>query len=389
MAKQRRATLSALATGVAAALLANGAMALDYNLTGFASLTAGKVLSGNGQNSNLGASYNCACFLANYEYAGVYQNHGWTGAPESVAGVQANVHINDQLNAVVQLDARDTRGVKASVDWAYLSYAINPDVTIQAGRKRIPMYYYADSNYVGYSYVWVRPPVDLYGWDVYDYDGANVMYKRSVGNDWTMLWNTWAGTRNTSDNIYWGKLYNGGVKTSSNWHNILGSYVDFSNETFGLRFIYMQNDISVAAFTAPGVPYADGEDGSTFKQKVYGAAFTADYENWLFRSEINTVKRTAPYASPNAPSMLVGLGYHEGNWTTMLSYSRYWEKATATYAPQRDDTRTLTVRWDFKPSMALKLQYDWIKDHSPTADGGVGAYFGDAKLATVSLVTTF
>jgi hypothetical protein len=73
----------------------------------------------------------------------------------------------------------------------------------------------------------------------------------------------------------------------------------------------------------------------------------------------------------------------------MLSYSRYWEKATATYAPQPDDTRTLTVRWDFKPSMALKLQYDWIKDHSPTADGGVGAYFGDAKLATVSLVTTF
>ncbi|MBV8466181.1 MAG: hypothetical protein JO218_09565 [Burkholderiales bacterium] len=366
------------------------AHATDFNFSGFASFTAGKVFSGNGQNSTLGLVYHCPCFLANYEYAGVYDNKGWTAQPESLVAVQMNAHIDDDLSATVQLDGRDVRDdAKATVDWAYLTYQLNNHWSVQAGRKRIPMYYYADSNYIGYSYVWVRPPVDVYGWDVYEYDGANVLYRTNFG-DWGLLANGWVGEQDSKNNVYWTNLYNGGINTESNWKDIAGAYLDLSNDNYGFRLIYMQNALAVTEHPGPGGATTPGMDGSWFRQRVFGAAFTADVNDWLVRAEVNEVKRTAPWAAPAAPAGIVALGHRFGKFTVMGTYSVYWENTSPTYQyPQRDYTRTATVRWDFHKSAALKFQYDSVKDKSPNGTGGYGNTFGDANLVTVSLVTVF
>ena len=48
------------------------------------------------------------------------------------------------------------------------------------GRKRLPIYY-SDFQDVGFAYTWVRPPTDLYGWEIVSYNGVNATYRGDWG----------------------------------------------------------------------------------------------------------------------------------------------------------------------------------------------------------------
>ena len=75
--------------------------------------------------------------------------------------------IDDRLSATPASGRVAPSNFKADVDWAYVSYELTPKLLVQAGHKRLPIYYYSDFMYVGYAYPWVRPPQDLYGWRVF------------------------------------------------------------------------------------------------------------------------------------------------------------------------------------------------------------------------------
>jgi hypothetical protein len=356
-------------------LAAGSACATEVNFSGFASFTAGDIISG----SNHGTlnNFQCPCFVSNYEYAGVYQDKGWTADPESVVGLQANIKVDDQLAATVQLDARGVNNYQTSVDWAYVTYNLDSHWAIQAGHKRLPLYAYSDSSYIGYSYPWVRPPVDLYGWEIYSYNGVNALYTNTVG-DWGLTANVWGGSQSSPDNVELTNIYTG-VKTDTAWRDILGAYVDMSNDIFRLRFTYMQNKLDLTEYPN-GVPTQLDPPGAS--QQIYGAAFNADYDNFLWRSEYNTFRR--PQMGYNAPSWFTGLGYRLGTVTGMYTFSSYRESQSQQYpTPQRDNTRSVSLRWDFHKNIALKTQYDFFVDHS------LFPFTGSSKLLTVSLDTVF
>jgi len=87
------------------------------------------------------------------EQAGVYENNDWSFGAESSLGLQGNFTVDDKLSATLQVVARGGNSYRADVDWAYLSYELTPKLLLQAGHKRLPIYYYSDFMYVGYSYV--------------------------------------------------------------------------------------------------------------------------------------------------------------------------------------------------------------------------------------------
>jgi hypothetical protein len=361
------------------------AAAATVELSGFATITAGSVLDG-----NLNAKVNyfeCPCFIANYEYAGLYEDNGWTAGVESTVGVQADIRIDDQLSATVQVDGHAVDGYEAALDWAYLSYRASNDWTLQAGHKRLPLYSYSDSNYIGYSYPWVRPPVDVYGWEIYSYDGVNAIYATTMG-DWALRSNVWAGSQKDDDSAMMGRIYNG-ERTSVLWNDILGGAIDFGNDVVNLRLVYMQSGLEQTQHLAAGDPaidpavgpdVADYPDGTS--QRIYGAAINVDYGNFLWRSEYNTFVRKAIHQT--APSFFASAGYRVGDVTLMGTHSQYREDSDPLYAePQRYNTRSGTVPWDFRRKMALKAQVDRFKDESTTV------FVGDATLATLSLTTVF
>jgi hypothetical protein len=341
---------------IIAALLSSAGMAHadDLTISGFATATAGKAYSGyDGQFMDS----QCPCFIGNYEHGAVYSKNEWSLARESLVGLQAKYQLTDKLSATAQAVVRASENGKPEVDWAYLSYDLTPETTIQAGRRRLPIYAYSDSVYIGYTLPWVRVPQDIYGWEVGAYNGVNLRHSRSFG-DWAVTANVFAGQESTRDNIEQRKIYYG-YKVDDAWKHILGGYLDVSNDVFGARVMYMQNSIDLTY-------YPPGEDPSSDKgtrQRILGLSATLDYNNWLVRAEANRFIR--PALDFKSSSWTATIGYRLGAFTPLVGYSSYKEKLTAGYTEtQNDTTRFAAVRWDLRKNMDLKLQFDSVKDSS-------------------------
>jgi hypothetical protein len=135
----------------------------EINITGFASINAGKVLSGSGVPQYVVEP----TFLADYPLVSTY-DEDIDFAPESLIGLQFSADLLDGLSVTAQLVSRGANDFKAKFEWAYVSYELNENWTIQAGRKRLPLFYYSDFFDVGYAYTWIRPPADNYTWQIFN-----------------------------------------------------------------------------------------------------------------------------------------------------------------------------------------------------------------------------
>lgn len=83
---------------------------------------------------------------------------------DSMVGVQASLHANDQFEGIVQVVSRDTpdRDYRPAVTWAYLKYKPSEEFALRAGRLGIEMYLQGDSTEIGYANLMVRQPVIFY-----------------------------------------------------------------------------------------------------------------------------------------------------------------------------------------------------------------------------------
>ncbi|MCV2362769.1 hypothetical protein LNV23_04805 [Paucibacter sp. DJ1R-11] len=350
---------------------------IRFTWSGFANLTVAKVLSGK-QGSYM--QWNCPCTIQNWEYVGVYQkSRGWQADQESLLGLQGTLHLNDKLSATMQVLSRPNNDhYQPSVDWAYVSYALSDELTLQAGRKRIPLYYYSDFLYIGTAYPWVRPAPDVYGWPIYAYDGANLAYSRQVFGKWTLDANVWAGGFNYPNNPYDTKIYFGD-RTDERWRRIVGAYATLSDGEISARLMMMsfKNDQKTIKADGSTTINLDG-----YKTDIMGLSLNYDGRSLILRSELNKFKQDVSGYTYNY--FLLGAGYKLGDWTGMYTISRYRTEENAFGAAiEGRRTKTLALRWDFNKNLALKAQYDLSEDQSKYN------FFGDYKLLSFSAQTSF
>lgn len=380
--------MTAFASGGAAAvdLSADG----SFKLTGFYNITAAKVLSGSALGSSAPWTYqqwNCPCSMQTWEYAAVYEKQeGWQFDQESLLGVQLKKEFSPTLSATAQLVMRahnPNKGSRPTVDWAYVTWQPVADSpwTFQAGKFRIPLYYYSDYLYIGYAYPWVRPAPDVYGWPIYSYHGANASYRTQLGNsNWAATFHAWAGGYTQKDDAYDTLIYYT-TTTNESWKNILGGSLAANNGVFDVRFMYMRYKDTL---------WQDLPDGSRNTlidrqpTKIMGVSVNMDYKNWLIKSEVDRYEQVDPSKGLNGiyKYALFGVGYQYGAWTPMLTMSRY---RTVMEPIEGRNSRYISMRWDFRRNMALKAQYDISKDKSHYSY----PFFGDSKLLSVSLQGIF
>lgn len=91
-----------------------------------------------------------------------------------------------------QAVTRGARNGKVNLEWIYLSHEVSDKLTVQLGRKRIPFFYYSDSQDVGLAYPWIHLPPQMYGWEVVNYNGVSLYYKDTWGT-WTSALNVFTG----------------------------------------------------------------------------------------------------------------------------------------------------------------------------------------------------
>lgn len=91
----------------------------------------------------------------------------WSTTSETMLGVQLTHRISRDFEFTTQVlaegfsyQAREEYDPR--FDWVFLSYRPSHAYRARIGRIRTPLFFYSDSLHVGYSYPWVRPPIDVY-----------------------------------------------------------------------------------------------------------------------------------------------------------------------------------------------------------------------------------
>lgn len=333
---------SLMVLAVSAALAAGTAQA-EISVTGFASVYGGKVLSGTGvEDFGLGPT-----FLATYPTVGFYED-AWSFKPDSKYGLQFSSDLGQGLTATAQLVGRGADDYNAELEWAYLSYEVNEHWTIQAGKKRLPLYYYSDFFDVGYAYLWVRPPADNYTWQIFNYNGVNAQFNYQLG-DWAVGGNLYTGREDDPNNKLLSEFF-GSQPVREIWKDIMGGVLTLNRDWLDLRLTYMQytneryrNGVRVKW---------DGKDtrDGTFK----GVAANIDYNNWLLLTEFNKLTLN----SSDFDTYMVSTGYRFDKFTPYISYADFYSNGG-----EKHNTTSLGFRWDFHSSAAFKLQYDKVEDN--------------------------
>ena len=88
----------------------------------------------------------------------------WSPRIDSVLGLQAAWRVTPQFEAVVQATSRYRfdKTFTPEISWAYLKYNPIPNLSLRAGRLGTEFFMMADSRWVGYSFLTVRPPGDYF-----------------------------------------------------------------------------------------------------------------------------------------------------------------------------------------------------------------------------------
>lgn len=154
------------------ALLSSSAWAeLQWDFSGFASYGVGKLSDS---------------ALTLLDYTGDH----WSSRPDSVLGLQSILQTGDRWSLTGQVVAKgysfDGRNpYDPRLEWFFVSYEATPDVRLRLGRLRTPHFLYSESLEIGYSYPWVRPPVNMYAnflEPFSNFNGADVTLQKEIGD---------------------------------------------------------------------------------------------------------------------------------------------------------------------------------------------------------------
>jgi hypothetical protein len=367
-------SLSNFATSVAVAAEPGA----SFTLSGFATVAAGKVLSGT-HDPAVNQGYDCPCFISDYAQNGVYESKGVQMRPDSKVGFQGRLASQDQRYSVTaQVVARGAADGKTNLEWLYATAELSNKLTLQVGRKRLPLFQHSDSQDIGHALNWIHLPPQMYGWEIVNYNGASLTYRDSLG-PWTMTANGFFGTETAQDSGYW-KIYNGkNTQTRAKWSNILGAELKASRSWFEVRGMYMQSDTQ-NELVGSGTGFSNPS-----KQRILGLSLNADFGGPFVSAEFLHINRDADYVGDRA--QLYAAGYRINKFTPLLSYSNYQQRLNdKTAVPEGHRSVSAVLRYDLNSSTAIKAQYDMWTDKSGP---GFGSMYGNSKVLTVSIDKVF
>ena len=338
---------------------------------------------------------------------------------DSVIGGQLDWRAGPHTTITLQGVARAGDDMNPQLRMGYLRQQLGNEVAVRIGRIRSPLYFDSDVTEIGYAYMMSRPALPLYGIvnSVSWIDGGDLQWRHMFG-DTVMLVQGYGGNIDFNLHIHGssgeadGKVRDVyGVAVSAIRPNItlrashthFGSYalssaaLDQLNTGLGqlsggLRSIAL-NPLLPAASAAALKAQADQIDGYTnpfdSAATYTSIGFDAFMGPWRFLGEWVQLASDSEAVGTNQGYQL-SAGYSVGEFTPYLSFARMMRKtalldtsalsATTLDATldaglaqmqagldqlaQSSDVSTQSlsvgVRWDFRPNMDLKVQYDHL-----------------------------
>ncbi|MEE2025852.1 MULTISPECIES: porin [Alkalimonas] len=353
-----------LSLAVLLAATASAAQA-DVRFNGFASIKAGSTLSSSDN-------------LYGYDKEVDFKN-------ESLFALQVQADLADRLSVTAQLMGRGANDFKAEFEWAYLTYELNQQTRINAGRLRTPFYRYSDFMDVGYAYDWARVPNSVYNLDFNNLEGVSLVRFGQLGTvDSTLqfILGSYSGTTNMTP-----------VPFDANIDRVAGATWELTQGNFSARLAYLTGKLTMVdqdgelsgllnlleqsgfADTASQIRIDDA------RSAFMGLALGYDNGSLVLSGEIVRA-RTKDTVIPTQNGFYLSAGYRINSYTPFVSFERrdnegrseiYQAMAegnplrpfvaeTVEYFTIQRDTWNIGSRYDFHPSAALKMQFSSQKN---------------------------
>lgn len=173
-ATRRQLRLSCIGGGIAlvSALVFQPVHAAEFSLSGFGTLGYARS----------DQSFNYDRFISE---RGTFRR-------DSLVGVQVDAKFTNTFGATAQVVAEpatdDEDRYRASMTWAFVSWRPSNDWLFRFGKQRLPLYLYSQTNSVGASHDFARPPIEMYSLSPNnDMTGATFARTWDVGADELML----------------------------------------------------------------------------------------------------------------------------------------------------------------------------------------------------------
>ncbi len=324
---------------------------------------------------------------AQYNAPGQYGGVGKEGGlgPDSKLGLQVNAKANGVFSGTVQvLTARNGEGhYKPGVEWAFVKAQATSDLAFRAGRIGGPFFAVSDFRNVGYSNLWVRPPLDVYAQvPISHFDGADALYTKTLGPA-TVTAQVFGGSASSvNDEVKVDVKSLMGVNVTAEFDNGItvragtasGKLTVHSDAIEGLASV-----LRASGFTALG----DQVDLTSRTATFSGVGLTYDHDEWVGSAEYTW--RTGASEVADTTGWAITGGYRVGKFTPFLGYSRLrvdhfniddtlppvpqlaplkaGVDAVIAFSDIAEKTATAGLRWDAFKSVALKAQLDRVTPH--------------------------
>nr|WP_136250981.1 hypothetical protein [Ningiella ruwaisensis] len=307
---------------------------------------------------------------------------------QSLIAVQTEFAATETLTIAAQLLAHSSEERQSGFEWFYLNYEPTKNWRFKAGKLRTPFFRYSDVIDVGFAYPWISAPQQVYsGYLFSNYEGASATYRFNH-----------AGV-NVDVEAYYGvydeTVFYTGQEVDVDVDQIVGYIVQTSFDNFHARASVISSDdfdVDLPEFkqfeqTLRVAGFERNADSLSFDGSAVGYQASLGYDNLQYFTSAEWVRITSDVLIiPDIDSYYVTAGYNFYPFQAHATFSR----SDASYDiltneipkgvnPQLDalsfgydsvisnlqldslDSFTLGLRWDFRPSMALKTEVTFLK----------------------------
>ena len=308
--------------------------------------------------------------------------------PDSRLGAQIGYRHDRKWSSVLQvgMEHRFDGTFRTEIEWGNVKYQATPDLALRVGRIALPIFLAADYRKIGYAYPWVRTPVEVYGGvPITNSDGIDIAYRWRFG-----------GVKHTTQ-LFWGQTDIYLTKTTDVKARDLGGIThtaEFGATTMRLSAFKANLDVNIVRdlldafrpFGPQGVAIADKYD--VINKRTAGFALGVNYDpgNWFLMAEGGRMSSDSFFST--SYGAYISSGLRSGAFTPYVAYAytrgeqfKDEKGLTLTGLPPQyaqvgaqlnyglgqlldsiavQSNLSAGVRWDFRPDMALKIQYERV-----------------------------
>lgn len=341
------------------------------------------------------------------------EDNGWL--LDSRLGLQASRELNTNWDFVGQMVIQEKvdNTLENSIEMGFVRYQFNHNLSVRLGRMVLDTFLLSDYRDVGYSYHWVRPPAEFYGWIPFShFDGIKTSVE--VGDfDQFLRFDAFVGKGGAKINI--GYSAEESSINNAKASPMFGAGIAWEKDDLSLR-VYLtrfqvpqeiaaieelQEFVSNPAIQAYWPQASQIADDYALKGATFSYAslsFSWRPKAWQVQGEFSNVKSTS-FGTYGGQRGYLQLGQRFGKWLPHITYSRSWDDRDYPYDPApatptpplpagtlealeaalidnrlsgvvNQYTVSMGIRWDFASQKALKLQCD----RSKLYNGSLGIY---------------